>query len=118
MLKEDKQMILKVRKPDNANEDMINLLKNYFHKKKCAYYAKLVLITIIDKETKEPLENEHYCIIVKPQKKYNTEKDNFKLFQLMEPYLDENADFVDFSILGNPKFMQIYEDNYMIMLYE
>ena len=51
MLKEDKQMILKVRKPDNANEDMINLLKNYFNKKKCAYYAKLVLITIIDKET-------------------------------------------------------------------
>ncbi len=114
MLKDDDQMLLKVRKPQHPNKQMLEELKQYFKKKGCAYYAKLVVITILDKETQTPLEAEHYCVIVKPKNKYNIDKHNYEIFQIMNPYLPDDADFVDFSILGHLKTMQIYEnENYV-----
>lgn len=117
MLKENEQMLLKLRKVDNIDENMVNLLNKYLEKRKCAFFAKLILITILDKDTKEPLESEHFCVIIKPKDKYNIDKDNYNIFKIMEPFLDDNNSFVDFSILGNPKTMQIYDDENSTMIY-
>lgn len=118
MLKDDEQMLLKVRKPENVNEDMIKLLAQYLKKRKCAYWADLTLITILDKETQTPLESEHYCVIIKPNNKYNLDKDNYNIFQLMNPFLSNDADFVDFSVLGYLKTMQIFDKENAIRILE
>lgn len=117
MLKDDDQMLLKVRKPENVDEVMVKLLQEYFKKKKCAYYAKLILITVCDKETQLPLEAEHYCVIIKPQNKYSIDKDNYNIFKLMEPFLNGDDDFVDFSILGHFNTMQIYDEENSVQIY-
>lgn len=117
MLKNDEQMLLRLRKPTDVSEEMINLLKEYFNKKKCAYSAKLSLITICDKDTQQPLEEEHYCVIIKPKDKYNLDKDNFNIFKIIDPFLDNKNDFVDFSILGWLKTMQIYDDENSLLIY-
>lgn len=118
MLKEDEQMLLKIRKPNNVNENMLELLKKYFKKRNCAYWANLTLITIMDKETQLPLEAEHYCVIVKPKDKYSIDKDNYNIFQIMTPFLDDESDFVDFSILGHLRTMQIYDKENVINIFE
>lgn len=117
MLKDDDQMLLKIRKPNEVDEDMIELLRNYFKKRKCVYWVDLALITIMDKNTKKPLEAEHFCVIIKPTDKYNIDKDNFNIFQLMNPYLTEESSFIDFSVLGRLKTMQIYDRENAIQIY-
>lgn len=117
MLLNDNEMILGMRCPNDYNKEMIKELNQYIKKRKIAYYAKLVFITIYNKETEEPLESEHYCVIIKPTKKYNTEKDNFNIFQIMKPYLNKNSDFVDFSVIGYPSFMQLYPEE-SVIIYE
>lgn len=117
MLKDDNQMLLKVRKPNNVDENMITLLVQYFKKRNCAYYARLTLITVCDKDTQQPLESEHFCVVIKPTNKFNLDKDNYNIFKLMEPYLEDQSDFVDFSVLGYPKTMQIYDEENAIEIY-
>lgn len=117
MLKDDNQMLLKVRKPQEVDENMIKLLELYFKKRKCAYSAKLILITVCDKDTQLPLEAEHYCVIIKPQNKYNLDKDNYNIFKIMEPFLKDENDFVDFSVLGHFKTMQIYDEENSLLIY-
>ena len=117
MLKEDNQMLLKIKKPENVDQNMIKSLNQYFKKRKCAYYARLISITVCDKETQDPLEAEHFCVIIKPTNKFNLDKDNYNIFKLIEPYLEDKNDFVDFSVLGYSKTMQIYEEENAIEIY-
>ena len=111
MLIEDKDMTLGFRKPENINEEMMGKLNKYLKNRKCAYFAKLVLIRIYNNKTLEPLENEHYCVIIKPTDKFNFDKDTYNIFEIMRSYLEEDSDFVDFSVLGYLKTIQIYDDN-------
>lgn len=117
MLLNDDQMMLGFRSPENVDENMLKELKKFFRNRKCAYYAKLILLTIYNKETLEPLEPEHYCVILSPTPKFSLDKDNFKIFSIMKPYLPDDG-FVDFSVLGYFCTMQIYDEGKGLMIYE
>lgn len=117
MLLEDEQMTLGFRGPENVNEKMVEELKKYFKNKKCAYEVKLILLTIYNKETMEPLEPEHYCVIIKPTSKYHMDKDNFNIFNIMKPYFEGDADFLDFSVIGYRNTMQIFDEGKGFVVY-
>jgi hypothetical protein len=117
MLKDNENMILKIRKPDQINEEMVDKINKFFKNRHCAYFVNIALITILDKDTYKELEKEHYCVIIKPTDKYSLDKDNFKVFEIMKPYLNDDSDFVDFSILGYYKTMQIYDKENVLNIY-
>jgi hypothetical protein len=119
LLPNDEDMVLGLRSPQNVNNEMVEKINEYLKRRKCAFWAKLVSITIYNVHTYQPLEAEHFCVIIKPTQKYAHDKDSYNIFEIIKPYIaDTEGDFLDFSIIGFFNTMQIDDQGKGLIIYE
>jgi len=94
----DETVYVRQVKINDINETLKQQLFNYIKSKKCAIWAYLCKIETLNSKF-EVFEKAHYCLVIKPDKKFNYSRDPQALFDIMQPFLNEN-DFVDVSIKG------------------
>ena len=108
-------------KIENVNEILVKRLNEYLKKKKCAYWVYLSKIETLNNDM-EVFEKAHYCLIIKADnKKFNYSRDAQALFDIMEPFLRDDANiekFVDVSVIGWQNTIQFdYKKEDCVVLY-
>lgn len=100
----DETVYVKQLKLDKIDDHIYDKLHNYIKNKKCAFWAYLCKIETLNSNL-EVFEKEHFCIVIKPDKKFKYPRDPQALFDILLPLLEKDS-FVDVSVLGWQNTMQ------------
>ena len=97
----DETVYIKQLPIGNINKSLDESLNEYLKKRKNTIWVYLAKIETLNKQL-EVFEGPHYCLIIKPDKKFNYNKDTQALFDIIKPFLinDSVEDFLDISIVG------------------
>ena len=101
----DETVYVRQLKLEKIDEYIFNQLNKYIKNKKCAVWAYLCKIETLNKDLKV-FETEHFCLVIKPDKKFKYPRDPQALFDILAPLLKSKNDFVDVSVLGWSSTMQ------------
>ena len=103
----DETVYVRQIKIQEYNPAMTQNLTQYLKKRKCVTWAYLAKIETVNKDM-QTFEKEHYCLIIKPDKKFNYTKDANAFIDIMSPFVNEEdvEKFVDVSVIGWLSTMQ------------
>lgn len=94
---------IKQYKLGNIEEKLFLELSEFFSKKRIAYFAYMSLIETLDSSCK-PADNLHFCLIIKPSKKFQFSVHTKVLYNIISKYIPDTLEqFVDFCVLGYEK---------------
>ncbi len=103
----DETVYVRQIKIEEYNPIMVQKLKEYLKKRKCVFWMYLAKIETINKDM-QVFEKEHYCLIIKPDKKFHYQKDANAFIEIMSPFVNEEEveKFIDVSVIGWLNTMQ------------
>ncbi len=89
------------------NPIMVQKLSEYLKKRKNVIWMYLAKIETVNKDM-QVFEKQHYCLIIKPDKKFNYTRDANAFIDIMSPFVNEEdvEKFIDVSVIGWQGTMQ------------